>query len=101
MVTLPAKVVRGGVRHAYLGRIRQRENALPVELTRIAEALTRALESAEELLDDEDKNIRLRAAHALSQTASTMMRVLEVGELEARLAEVELAELARQECDRA
>ncbi|ACO45090.1 hypothetical protein DEDE109153_13120 [Deinococcus deserti] len=85
----------------YLGRIANRAQHLPVDLTRIANALMHALEVAEELLYDDDKVLRLKAAHSLSQTASAAMKVLEVGELEARLAEVEQVELARQERERA
>lgn len=84
----------------YLGRIANRANFLPVDLSRIAQALHRALEMAEGLLDDDDKGIKLKAAHALSQTSTALLRVLEVGELEARLAEVEMAELVRQERER-
>ncbi|WP_155299111.1 hypothetical protein [Deinococcus kurensis] len=84
-------------RHAYLARIQNRANYLPIDLSRIAAALHKALEMAEGLLDDDDKGIKLKAAHALSQTSAALLRVLEVGEMEARLAEVELAELARQD----
>ena len=92
-----SKGVGSPARHAYLARIQNRANYLPVDLTRIAKALHKALAMAEELLDDSDKTIKLKAAHALGQTSTALLRVLEVGEMEARLAEVEMAELMRQE----
>lgn len=81
----------------YLGRIANRAKHLPVDLTRITNALNKALSTAEELLDDPDKTLRLKAIHALGQTSTALMRVLEVGEQEARLAAVEEALLAQEE----
>ena len=80
----------------YLGRIANRAK-LPVDLERIANALNKALDRAEEMLDDDDKQLRLKATHALTQTSIALMRVLEVGEQEARLAAVEEALLAQEE----
>lgn len=95
-------LTRGGgsvTRVAYLGRIQNRAHHLPVDLTRVANALNKALDTSEELLADEDKAIRLKAVHALGQTTTALLRVLEVGEMEARLAELEIAELARNTVD--
>ena len=86
-------------RNTYLGRIQNRSHYLPVDLTRVANALNKALDTSEELLADEDKTIRLKAVHALGQTTTALLRVLEVGEMEARLAELEIAELARHTLD--
>lgn len=90
-------LMKTDTQRTYLGRIANRAKFLPVDLGRIAEALHKALAMAEDLLDDDDKAVKLKAAHALSQTSTALLRVLEVGEMEARLAEVEMAELARQE----
>ena len=54
--------------------------------------LWEALEAARELLSEEDVQVRLKAIHALSQTASSYARVYEVGELEARLEALEAAQ---------
>ena len=97
MTLKASKGVGSPTRHAYLARIQNRANYLPVDLTRIARALHKALDMAEGLLDDSDKAIKLKAAHALGQTSTALLRVLEVGEMEARLAEVEMAEMLRQE----
>lgn len=80
----------------YLGRIANRAK-LPVDMTRVTNALNKALDTAEALLDDEDKLLRLKAIHALSQTSATLMKVLEIGEQEARLAAVEEALLAAED----
>lgn len=92
--------VKGGgseTQRNYLGRIANRVKHLPVDLTRVTNALNKALDTAETLLDDEDKLVRLKAIHALGQTSTALLRVLEVGEQEARLAAVEEALLAREE----
>ncbi|WP_291426705.1 hypothetical protein [Deinococcus sp.] len=80
----------------YLGRIANRAK-LPVDLNRIVNALNKALDTAEEMLDDEDKLLRLKATHALTQISIALMRTLEVGEQECRLAAVEEALLAQEE----
>ncbi|KQR27261.1 hypothetical protein [Deinococcus sp. Leaf326] len=80
----------------YLGRIANRAK-LPIDLERITNVLNKALDRAEEMLDDEDKAYRLKAIHSITQAASSLMRVLEVGEQEARLAAVEEALLAQEE----
>ena len=58
-------------------------------LKEVAGMLWEALEAARTLLSDEDTGTRLKAIHALSQTASSYARVYEVGELEARLEALE------------
>ncbi|HEX2865099.1 MAG TPA: hypothetical protein VHN99_11060 [Deinococcales bacterium] len=50
-----------------------------------------ALEAAEALLTSENLDERLRACHAVFQGASAYAKVHQVGELEARLDEVEAA----------
>ena len=51
--------------------------------------LWRALQKAGELLDTEDPHLSLKAVHAVSQCAGSYAKVLEVGELEARLQALE------------
>jgi len=51
-----------------------------------------ALERCEMLLEDMDPTIQLKAAHGVFQGASAYAKVLEVGELEARLQALEAAQ---------
>lgn len=54
--------------------------------------LWRALERASELLNTEDDALSLKAVHAISQGTAAYARVMEVGELETRLAALEVAQ---------
>lgn len=51
--------------------------------------LWQALERAAELLEEEDPALSLKAVHALSQGASSYAKLVEAGELEARIAALE------------
>lgn len=51
--------------------------------------LWRALTRAGELLEEEDPLLSLKAIHAVSQGAAAYARIVEVGELEARIAALE------------
>ena len=53
--------------------------------------LWRAMSAADDVLDDRaaDAALKLRALHALTQASSAYLKVLEVGELEARMAALE------------
>jgi restriction endonuclease Mrr len=51
-----------------------------------------ALQTAHEILKHKDTAVRLKAVHAVSQTAATFTRMVEVGEFEARLDALEKAE---------
>lgn len=53
--------------------------------------LWQALERAAELLEEDDPALSLKAVHALSQGASSYAKLVEVGELEARIAALEVA----------
>lgn len=53
--------------------------------------LWRALLASEALLDHDDPGTRLRAVHALSQTATAYKNVFETADLEGRLAALEQA----------
>jgi len=62
---------------------KRRESLVPIMHT-----LSKAGKVAEELLDSEDPETRLRAVHAVNQCVNTFVRVYEVGELELRLEEI-------------
>lgn len=74
-----------------------RRRARPGTLEDARALLWRALTRAGELLDTEDEEGRpdahtaLRAIHAISQGAAAYARIVEVGELEARIAALEAA----------
>ena len=51
--------------------------------------LWKALERAGTILDNEDDVLSLKAIHAISQGAAAYARIVEVGELEARLSALE------------
>lgn len=51
--------------------------------------LWRALTRGGELLEEEDPALSLKAVHAVSQGVTAYARVVEVGELEARIAAIE------------
>jgi hypothetical protein len=58
-------------------------------LSGVLGTVSKALQTAESLLQDEDTAVRLRAVHAISQAAATYARLYEVGELESRLEALE------------
>lgn len=62
-----------------------------VALVAMLERLSRAGDVAEQLLDHDAPEIRLRAVHALTQCATTYARIYEVGELEHRFELLERA----------
>lgn len=72
-------------------RAAKRQKAKAGNLRDVTGLLWDALLTARDLLDDEDSGTRLKAVHALSQTASSYARVYEVGELEARIEALEQA----------
>lgn len=53
-------------------------------LSTMLERLHKAGDVAEQLLDHDSPEIRLRAVHALTQCATTYAKIYEVGELEYR-----------------
>jgi hypothetical protein len=69
---------------ARLAKAEKRRTALEP----IVSTLLKAGKVAEELLDSEDAEIRLRAVHAVNQCVNTFVRVYEVGELEYRIDEI-------------
>jgi len=69
---------------------------LPGNLADVLKVLWTALSDAEQLMYAADEpELRLRCIHAISQVSGQYSKLLEVGELEARLALVEAA-LAEQ-----
>ncbi|AWR85671.1 hypothetical protein [Meiothermus taiwanensis] len=54
-------------------------------------ALKRGLKTAVNLLEDGDPQVRLRAVHATAQAASALIKLAELGDLEARLETLERA----------
>lgn len=70
---------------------RARRRGKPGTLEDARALLWRALMRAGELLEEEDPAHALKAVHAVSQGASAYARIVEVGELEARLAALEAA----------
>lgn len=68
---------------------RQKRRGKPGTLEDARALLWRALTRAGELLEEEDPVLSLKAVHAVSQGASAYARIVEVGEIEARLAALE------------
>ncbi|HLA64453.1 MAG TPA: hypothetical protein VK610_08485 [Rhodothermales bacterium] len=77
---------------------RRAANEKPGELADVRATLWKALGRVEEMTADTDKGLALKATHALVQVAGVYLKVLEVGEMEARLAELE-ARLAQPSGD--
>ena len=70
-----------------------RRKGRPGSLEDARALLWRALERAGELLGEEDPAFALKAVHAISQGAMAYARIVEVGELEARIAALEGASI--------
>ncbi len=70
-------------------RLTRKANSKPKNLQDVAQKLWRALETAEALLEEDSPELRLKAVHAVTQSAAAYARVYEVGELEARLEALE------------
>ena len=73
---------------ARMGKRRKRRSK-PGTLEDARALLWRALTRAGELLEEEDPALSLKAIHAISQGAAAYARIVEVGELEARIAALE------------
>ena len=61
------------------------------DLARAASALRKALKVAVGLLEEPDAQTRLRAVHAVAQSATALAKIVEVKELEGRVSELERA----------
>jgi hypothetical protein len=65
----------------------------PGDIAAVQRLLWRALLEAEEVLNEaEEPELKLRAIHAISQASGQYSRIIEVGELEARLTALETAQ---------
>lgn len=73
---------------ARIGKRRKRRGQ-PGTLDDARALLWRALTRAGELLEEDDPALSLKAIHAVSQGAAAYARIVEVGELEARLRALE------------
>lgn len=58
--------------------------------------LWEAIEAASDSLGSEDEGVRLKACHAMTQTATAYSRLIEATEFEARLRAVEKAQTGRK-----
>ncbi|MFC4426975.1 hypothetical protein [Deinococcus navajonensis] len=68
---------------------RARRRSSPGTLEEARALLWRALTRAGELLEEEDPALSIKAIHAVSQGAAAYARIVEIGELEARIAALE------------
>lgn len=59
------------------------------DFERAAIALRKALKTASELLEDPDEQVKLRAVHAVAQSAGALIKVAEASDLEERLKALE------------
>ncbi|MFC4456087.1 hypothetical protein [Deinococcus sonorensis] len=68
---------------------RRKRQAQPGTLEDARALLWKALQRAGDILDSDDDTLSLKAIHAVSQGAAAYARIVEVGELEARLTALE------------
>jgi hypothetical protein len=58
-------------------------------LMHVRTALDESITAAREILNNDDDNLRLRAAHAISQISASYVRLYEAVEMESRLDAIE------------
>ena len=68
---------------------RRKRRGKPGSLEDARALLWKALQRAGDILESEDDALSLKAIHAVSQGAAAYARIVEVGELEARLSALE------------
>ena len=68
---------------------RRKKLSQPGTLEDARALLWKALQRASVILENDDDTLSLKAIHAVSQGAAAYARIIEVGELEARLAALE------------
>jgi hypothetical protein len=74
------------------GRLTRKQMRKPGDLAALTRVLWRAILEAQEIMDRaETDELRLRAIHAIGQTAGTYTRLVEIGEYESRLQALEAA----------
>lgn len=72
------------------GRLAKRAKRATGDVSRLQQKLWQAILQAESvMLKEGDDVLKLKAVHCLSQTATSFLKAVEVGELEARLEELE------------
>jgi hypothetical protein len=76
---------------ALTARLGKKQKAKPKDLSAVSGIVWKALQRCQDLLGDEDKQIVLKASHAVFQGAAAYAKLHEIGELEARLEELEQA----------
>jgi hypothetical protein len=93
---------RSGNPSPYKARLAKKERSKPGSLDDLTHTLWKAIQRLdghlEQLSDDEEKidtNELCKLTHALSQSASTYIKIIETGELEARLEALEQAQEAK------
>ena len=80
----------------HAARLAKKRARKPGQLPQLLRLLWQALLEAQAILDEAaEAELRLRAIHAISQAAGQYAKLLEIGELEARIAALEAAEKAR------
>lgn len=77
-------------------RKRRPRRAKPGDLSALKRELWAAIVTATDLLDDDDREIRLRAVHATSQAAGAYRALYETADLEGRIAALEAAHVERE-----
>lgn len=82
-----------GDTRTHLARLARRDRSRAGDVAELKARVWRAVDAAEAVLTDAaadaDAALVLRAVHALTQAAGTYARILETGEMEARLADLE------------
>jgi len=74
-----------------MASFRNKRRRRPGDLSSLRRTLWAALLTGEELADNPDPAVRLRALHAISQLAATYLRAIEVSDIEERLRKLEAA----------
>ena len=82
-----------GDTRSHLARLAKKKRSAPGNIADLLERQWRAVEAAEAVLLDactaEDATLVLKGVHALTQASGAYAKLIEVGELEARLADLE------------
>ena len=88
--------VKANAGTALVARLGKRAKNKPGDLSQLAEVVWDALETARGILESSNTAEQLKACHAVFQGASAYAKVVQVGELEARLEVLEQAAGLRQ-----
>ena len=77
---------------ALTARLGKKQKSKPGNLQEVISKVWAALERAEQALETDDMNQALKACHCIFQGAQAYSKVYETGELEARLAVLEVSQ---------